>query len=131
MATTQTDVPINLSDDAARAGVTGHHVRYVLAYGLGGIVAAFAGIGIYFGFDRLVEGFNRALSRNPVEVIQNAVPYVLTIAAGAIAAVLLLGLWNKLAGKDDDATQTGMRMRVVLQFAVICVIMVMLYLFTA
>ena len=36
------DPEIHLSADKARGGVTGHHVRYVLAFGLGGIIVAFA-----------------------------------------------------------------------------------------
>ena len=32
----------------ARAGVTGHHVRYVLAFGLAGVVIAFLIIALYF-----------------------------------------------------------------------------------
>ena len=31
-----------LPTDEARAGVTGHNVRYVLAFGLGGVIVAFA-----------------------------------------------------------------------------------------
>jgi len=31
-----------LPADKARAGVTGHNVRYVLAFGLGGVIVAFA-----------------------------------------------------------------------------------------
>jgi hypothetical protein len=31
-----------LPTDKARAGVTGHHVRYVLGFGLAGIIVAFA-----------------------------------------------------------------------------------------
>lgn len=34
----ETEVPA----DKARAGVTGHNVRYVLAFGLAGIIVAFA-----------------------------------------------------------------------------------------
>jgi hypothetical protein len=32
----------------ARAGVTGHNVRYVLAFGLAGVIIAFLIIGFYF-----------------------------------------------------------------------------------
>ena len=35
-----------ISADDARGGVTGHNVRYVLAYGLTGVIAAFAAIAI-------------------------------------------------------------------------------------
>jgi len=44
-----------LSRDEARAGVTGHNVRYVLAFGLAGCVIAFIGIVLYFGHGRLTE----------------------------------------------------------------------------
>jgi hypothetical protein len=33
----------------SRGGVTGHNVRYVLAFGLGGVILAFIVIAIYFG----------------------------------------------------------------------------------
>jgi len=32
----------------ARAGVTGHNVRYVLAFGLVGLIIAFLFVGLYF-----------------------------------------------------------------------------------
>jgi hypothetical protein len=34
MAKNEDDVPVIISEDDARGGVTGHHVRYVLAFGL-------------------------------------------------------------------------------------------------
>jgi|KBSMisStaDraftv2_1062788.scaffolds.fasta_scaffold3820554_2 hypothetical protein len=40
---------VTLSTDAARQGVTGHNVRYVLAWGLFGIVSAYLAIGILAG----------------------------------------------------------------------------------
>jgi hypothetical protein len=40
----------------------------------------------------------------------------------------LLGLWNSVAGRSVDASQTGMRIRVVLQFIIICAAMAILYL---
>ena len=33
----------------SRGGVTGHNVRYVLAFGLGGVIIAFIVIAIFFG----------------------------------------------------------------------------------
>ena len=33
MAKNEDDVPVIISEDDARGGVTGHHVRYVLAFG--------------------------------------------------------------------------------------------------
>ena len=43
------NVPVSISKNKARAGVTGHNVRYVLAFGLGGIIVAFIVVGMYFG----------------------------------------------------------------------------------
>ena len=42
MARNDEDVPVNISKNRARGGVTGHHVRYVLAFGLAGIIGALA-----------------------------------------------------------------------------------------
>jgi hypothetical protein len=53
MAADDDDLPVNISKNKARGGVTGHHVRYVLAFGLAGIIIAFIVIGLYFGV-----GFN-------------------------------------------------------------------------
>jgi hypothetical protein len=46
----QGDTPIVKSTDQARAGVTGHGVRYVLGFGLAGAVVAFVVLSLYFGF---------------------------------------------------------------------------------
>jgi hypothetical protein len=43
------DRPIVRLTDQARAGVTGHGVRYVLGFGLAGVVLAFVVLGLYFG----------------------------------------------------------------------------------
>jgi hypothetical protein len=45
----QNEIPVVKSTDDARAGVTGHRVRYVLGFGLAGIVLAFVVVGVYFG----------------------------------------------------------------------------------
>jgi hypothetical protein len=42
-------MPLVKSKNEARAGVTGHHVRYVLAFGLIGIILAFSLLALYFG----------------------------------------------------------------------------------
>ena len=118
---------IVISDDDARGGVTGHNVRYVLAYGMTGVIAAFAVIAIYAGYDRLHGKLSAVLSQNPLEVLRNFAPYASITLIGAIGAGLLLGIWNMIAGRDDDASQSFMRFRVVAQFALICVIMAMLY----
>ena len=41
--------PIKKNTIRTRGGVTGHNVRYVLAFGLAGIIIAFAIVGLYFG----------------------------------------------------------------------------------
>jgi len=45
----QGEMPVVKSTDDARAGVTGHQVRYVLGFGLAGAVLAFVVLGVYFG----------------------------------------------------------------------------------
>lgn len=49
--------------------------------------------------------------------------YVVPIAIGAVAVVLLLGLANMLRGGSPNLSQTLMRWRVVLQFIAIIIIM--------
>jgi len=41
--------PIVKDKTKARAGVTGHNVRYVLIFGLIGTIAAFIALAFYFG----------------------------------------------------------------------------------
>lgn len=49
------------------------------------------------------------------------------IAVGAVAVVLLLGLVNMLRGGSADTSQKLMRLRVVLQFVAIIVILAVLW----
>ena len=42
------DKPVVETATEARAGETGHNVRYVLLFGLGGVLAAFTILLIYF-----------------------------------------------------------------------------------
>jgi hypothetical protein len=118
----------SLAEDAVRAGVTGHHVRYVLFFGLAGAILAFVGLAIYLGFDRLQQRISEALARDPSTLIRDILPYAAVIVIAAIAAVLLLGLWNIVAGRSENASQMGMRFRVVAQFVIVCAIMAMFYL---
>ena len=53
----------------------------------------------------------------------NIFDYLLPIALGAVAVVLVLGLWNMLRGGSASRSQTLMRWRVVLQFLAIIVLM--------
>ena len=116
-----------ISSDDARGGVTGHNVRYVLAYGLTGVIAAFAAIAIYFGFDRIQGRVAAALSHNPSEVVRSFAPYAAIALIAAIGAGLLLGAWNIFAGRDANDSQSFMRFRVVAQFALVCMIMAIFY----
>lgn len=116
-----------LPEDEARSGVTGHNVRYVLAFGLLGAIAAMASIWLYFGFDRFQNAFANLLSHDPLTAISEAAPFALFIALGAVIGVLLLRTWSALLGSSDSATQTGMRLRVVAQLVVIIVLMASLW----
>jgi hypothetical protein len=49
MPTNNEDALVNLSKTKARGGVTGHNVRYVLAFGLAGVIIAFVALGLYYG----------------------------------------------------------------------------------
>jgi Hypoxia induced protein conserved region len=53
--------------------------------------------------------------------------YAVPIALAAVAAVLLLGLWNMVRGGSPGRSQTLMRWRVGLQFLAIIIIMATLY----
>ena len=62
MSTNNEDVPVKLSKNRARGGVTGHNVRYVLAFGLVGVIVAFIALGIYY------YGLGEKLNRAPNSV---------------------------------------------------------------
>ena len=49
--------------------------------------------------------------------------YIVPVAIGAVAVVLVLGLYNMLRGGSPNLSQTLMRWRVVLQFVAIVIIM--------
>ncbi|HVZ51152.1 MAG TPA: twin transmembrane helix small protein [Pseudolabrys sp.] len=49
--------------------------------------------------------------------------YLVPIAVGAVAIVLLLGLTNMMRGGSPNTSQKLMRLRVLLQFVAIVVIM--------
>ena len=54
--------------------------------------------------------------------------YLVPIAIGAVAIVLVLGLANMLRGGSPNTSQKLMRWRVVLQFIAIIIIMVTIWL---
>jgi NADH:ubiquinone oxidoreductase subunit 6 (subunit J) len=49
--------------------------------------------------------------------------YIVPIAIGAVAVVLLLGLINMMRGGSPNTSQKLMRLRVLLQFVAIIIIM--------
>ncbi|MEO0619583.1 MAG: twin transmembrane helix small protein [Pseudomonadota bacterium] len=49
------------------------------------------------------------------------------LVVGAVALVLLLGLWNMMRDGSKSRSQQLMRWRVGLQFAAVCLLMVGLY----
>jgi len=52
-----------LSEVEARGGVTGHHVRHVLAFGLAGSVAASVMIALYFYYAKLISTLSQLPGR--------------------------------------------------------------------
>ena len=102
-----------LSEVEARGGVTGHHVRHVLAFGLAGSVVAFVMIALYFYYAKLISTISQLPGRvDLAKVVYFAIP----LALGAVAIVLVLGLWNMVARPRPEVSQTLMRWRVALQF---------------
>jgi hypothetical protein len=119
-----------ISDDEARGGVTGHNVRYVLALSMTGVIAAYVALAIYWGFDGFLQSISAAFARSPSQILQGLAPYAAILLLGAIAGGLALGVWNLIAGRSEDDSEGFMRARVATQFALICVIMAMLYVTT-
>ena len=124
MAKNDDDVPVTLPGDKARGGVTGHHVRYVLVFGLAGSIIAFVLISIYFGYDKLMQMIAQMHQIDPARLVS----YAIMTALAVVATVLLLGLWDMVSGRSVNTGQRVMRWRVVLQFIAICLVMGALYL---
>jgi nitrogen fixation-related uncharacterized protein len=57
----------------------------------------------------------------------NIFQYLVPIAVGAVAVVLLLGLWNMMRGGPSNRSQLLMRWRVLLQFVAVIVLMLALW----
>jgi len=58
------------------------------------------------------------------EFVYNLVPF----AVGAVAVVLLLGLYNMMRGGSPNTSQKLMRLRVLLQFIAIIIVMTAIWL---
>ena len=54
--------------------------------------------------------------------------YLIPLAIGAVAIVLLAGLWNMMRGGSANTSQNLMRARVVLQFVAVVLMMGALWL---
>lgn len=127
MAKTEADVPVILSTDEARAGVTGHNVRYVLAFGLAGSLIAWLLIALYFNPDAVMETLAAIFAPHGT-LAQRFLFFAVPFALASVATVLLLGLWNMVWGRSASTSQTLMRWRVVLQFIALCLVMAALFL---
>jgi Hypoxia induced protein conserved region len=57
----------------------------------------------------------------------NVFNYLVPIAVGAVALVLLLGLWNMMRGGSSSRSQNLMRWRVLLQFVAVIIMMLGLW----
>jgi hypothetical protein len=55
--------------------------------------------------------------------------YLVPLAIGAVAIVLVLGLVNMMRGGSPDTSQRLMRLRVLLQFVAVVVIMITIWAF--
>lgn len=117
---------VSLTDEEARSGVTGHNVRYVLAFGMTGVIAAFTAIAIYFGFDGLQAWLARTIPDSPFHILHALAAFAILVLFGALVVGLVLGIWNTVSGTSQDGSQTFMRLRVAVQFALVCVIMLLL-----
>lgn len=118
---------IVITEDAARGGVTGHNVRYVLALGMTGLIAAFAGLALYAGYDDIQARLSAVMANSPSEMLRACAPYAALCLVAAITMGLLLGLWTLVAGRTENGSQTFMRARVVGQFVLIGVIMALFW----
>jgi TRAP-type C4-dicarboxylate transport system permease small subunit len=118
---------IIITEDAARGGVIGHNVRYVLAFGMTGVIAVFAAIVVWAGYDELQARLSASLAANPSDVVKALAPYAALVLIGAIGMGLMLGLWNLIAGRSEDDTESFFRARVTGQFILVCLIMTIFY----
>jgi hypothetical protein len=118
---------IVISEDAARGGVVGHNVRYVLTFGLTGVIAVFAAIALWAGYDDLQARLSSALATNPSELVKAFAPYAAVVLVSAIAMGLLLGLWGLIAGRSLNDTERFFRARVTGQFVLVGLIMTIFY----
>ena len=63
----------------------------------------------------------------PGLTMSNPLEYLAPVAVGAVAIILVLGLFNMMRGGSPNRSQQLMRWRVMLQFVAIIVMMTALY----
>jgi hypothetical protein len=56
-----------------------------------------------------------------------SIDFLVPIAIGAVFLVLLAGLWNMMRGGSSNTSQNLMRLRVIMQFVAILVILGAMY----
>ncbi|HKQ94390.1 MAG TPA: twin transmembrane helix small protein [Aestuariivirgaceae bacterium] len=56
-----------------------------------------------------------------------SINFLVPIAVGAVFLVLLAGLWNMMRGGSSNTSQNLMRLRVLMQFVAILVILGVMY----
>lgn len=56
-----------------------------------------------------------------------SIDFLVPIAVGAVFLVLLAGLWNMMRGGSSNTSQNLMRLRVIMQFVAILVILGAMY----
>ena len=95
MAKKKGDLPVVLSGDKARAGVTGHHVRYVLAFGLAGSIIAFLVMGLYFGYGELTR------------MLSQLVSYAIIIALAVVGGRASAWTVGDVVGTQSEHQSTG------------------------
>jgi hypothetical protein len=61
------------------------------------------------------------------QTMSNPLEYLAPVAVGAVAIILVLGLFNMMRGGSPNRSQQLMRWRVMLQFVAIIVMMTALY----
>ncbi len=122
---------VSLTDEEVRSGVTGHNVRYVLAFGMIGVIAAFTAIAAYYGFDVLQAWMAGAAHESLFHLIHTVAALAILGLFATLVVGVVLGLWNAVSGPTTDGSQMLMRLRVAVQLALVCVIMVMLAHYTA
>src|SRR6185437_135840 len=89
-----------------RSGSESGSMAAKAALGLAGSVAAFVMIALYFYYAKLIS----TLSQLPGRVdLAKLVYFAIPLALGAVAIVLVLGLWNMVARPRPEVSQTLMR----------------------